>query len=126
MKISEGLEAPQSYLDASPEVVKQVVNGCGPGGWKFDIIPDTILGLSIKEACNIHDWEYTVGLTIHDKERADKRFRKNCMTLVWNAKGFWAKVLRRHRELRVDEYYLAVRICGDSAFWANKPQPVTA
>lgn len=125
MNVTAGLDASQAYRDALPEVVAQVVNGCGPGGWKFDIIPDTVLGLSIKEACNIHDWDYTVGLTEQDKEAADKRFRRNCTALVNNATGFWARVLRRHRHLRVDEYYTAVRLFGDAAFWANKkPHPM--
>ncbi|QXE85952.1 hypothetical protein KP003_16555 [Geomonas nitrogeniifigens] len=120
MKVTAGLDASQAYRDALPEVVAQVVNGCGPGGWKFDIIPDTVLGLSIKEACNIHDWDYTVGLTDADKHAADQRFKRNCLAMVNNARGFWAVVLRYHRRLRVEEYYQAVRLFGDDAFWANK------
>lgn len=122
MNVSYGLDAPQSYLDALPEVVAQVVNGCGPGGWKFDLIPDTIWGLSIKEACNIHDWAYTTGMTIDDKYAADNQFLHNCLALVANAKGFWATMLRPMRRMRAKEYYEAVHLCGDGPFWAGKEQ----
>ena len=61
MEISPYLFAPESYLRALPEVIAKVVNGCGPGGWKVDLVPDTILLLSVTESCNIHDWCYSEG-----------------------------------------------------------------
>lgn len=122
MKVSKGLTAPQSYLDAIPEVVAQVVNGCGPGGWKFDIIPDTVYGLSIKEACNIHDWRYTLGTSEADKDQADKEFLSNCLALVSNDKSFLGYALHYPRRLRAREYFEAVHCFGDNAFWAGKEQ----
>lgn len=120
MNITQGLIASQSYLDALPEVVEKVVNGCGPGGWKVDLIPDTVLGLSIKEACNIHDWDYAEGSTGYHKSIADDRFLLNCLFLIDNAKGFWAMLLRRHRKVRAYGYHLAVSSFGYDAFWKGK------
>lgn len=123
MKVSPGLTASQSYLDASPEVVAAVVNGCGPGGWKFDIIPDTVFGLSIKEACNIHDWDYAEGSTAEDKRLADYRFKNNCYAIIDNADGWFNRMLRYHRTIRVIEYYEAVQHFGGDAFWQGKEKP---
>lgn len=124
MNITQGLIASQSYLDALPEVVARVVNGCGPGGWKVDLIPDTVLGLSIEEACNIHDWDYTEGSTGYDKCIADDRFLLNCLFLIENAKGFWAIIFRHHRKLRAYEYHLAVSSFGHDAFWKGKEKRI--
>lgn len=41
-----------------PEHHSKLVNGCGPDGWKGALIPDSFLGVSIHEACNIHDFDY--------------------------------------------------------------------
>ena len=123
MNVSPGLTASDSYLRATPEVIAMFVNGCGPGGWKFDLIPDTMLGLSVTEACNIHDWDYTEGKTQADKEAADERFLANCRALIDNAPGIINRLLRYHRRLRALEYYEAVKHFGDEAFWAGKDRP---
>jgi hypothetical protein len=114
------LYAPEAYVSASPEVRAQVTNGCGPGGWKFDIVPDTIYGLNITEACNIHDWMYTVGEDLAAKDEADRVFLNNVLRLIEAAQGFWAKLLRPLRRVRAREYYEAVHVFGGPAFWDNK------
>ena len=119
-KIDNRLFAPEQYRAASPEVIAQVVNGCGTAGWKGKLVPDTIWFLNVKEACQIHDWMYAVGQTAADKEEADEVFLINLNRLVNEATGFWADLLRNHRRLRVREYYLAVRYCGGPAFWTGK------
>lgn len=123
MNVSYGLRAPQSYLDALPEVVAQVVNGCGPGGWKFDVIADNLLGLPIGEECDVHDWEYTVGLTLADKEAADERFLLNMLWKIRHAEGWKAKCLVLPRMWLALKYYEAVALAGRSAFWDGKIQP---
>lgn len=120
MEVCNDLYAPETYWTASPEVRAQVCNGCGPGGWKLKLIPDTVLGLSVRECCNIHDWMYTCGRTIEDKDAADRAFLNNMLRLVNDATGFWASVLRYHRRLRVAEYYEAVHLFGGPAFWSGK------
>jgi hypothetical protein len=113
------LECSPEYLAASPEVRHQVCNGCGPGGWKFDIIPDNLLGLPIHEPCDIHDWDYAFGSTQADKEAADSRFLRNMMDTINNYKG-WTRILNHWRRKLALDYYEAVHLAGDSAFWENK------
>ena len=107
---------PESYFTASDEVRKLVVNGCGAGGWKFDIVPDTIYGLNITEECNIHDWMYDQGSTAEDKAFADKVLLHNLLVKINDA----FVLLRPLRRIRAYEYYEAVKLFGNSAFWANK------
>ena len=112
------LFAPENYVLASLAVRAQVVNGCGPGGWKVDIIPDTIYGLNVSEACNIHDWMYTTGETLADKEEADRVFLNNILRLIDAADSIW--LLRKLRRIRAREYFEAVSHFGGPAFWAGK------
>jgi len=112
------LYAPESYIKASPHVRNQVINGCGPGGWKKKIIPDHLLGLSIKEACNIHDWMYFTGCCIADKEEADRVFRNNMLRIIEAGGGM--KILQRYRRYLAQAYYESVEHLGGLAFWANK------
>jgi len=108
--------APQSYLEVTPEERSQVCNGCGTGGWKGALVPETMWGLNISEACQIHDWMYHEGITENDKVFADILFLRNILRLI-NAHGGWLKVLRRYRAMT---YYNAVAEAGSAAFWANK------
>lgn len=111
------LYAPESYVNALAEV-RKVINGCGPGGWKGRLVPDTILGLSIHEACNIHDWMYHCGETIADKEEADRVFLNNCLRLIEVRGGL--RLVVRLRMLLACTYYLAVKLFGGPFFWAEK------
>lgn len=115
------LYAPRSYVEA-PDVIRRiVVNGCGVGGWKGKLVPDTVWGLSIREACNIHDWMYHEGDTIKEKEEADRVFLNNMLRLV-DAGAWWLRGVRRRR---AHKYYLAVRMFGGPAFWEGKNPPET-
>lgn len=114
------LYAPESYITASPEVRAIAVNGCGPGGWKVDLVPDTIWFLDISAACNIHDWMYTTGDTLADKEEADRVFLNNMLRLIYGATGTSGRLLRNPRRIRAWEYYEFVQHFGGPAFWENK------
>ena len=106
------------YYDTPKKVRDTIVNGCGPSGWgwKARIIPETLYGLDVSEACNIHDFGYYFGVTLWDKESVDDMFLENMNTLI--SKGsWWFRFLRRRRALK---YYWAVRIFGKRAFMANK------
>jgi hypothetical protein len=112
------LRAPESYWEASEEVRALVVNGCGPSGWKEKIVPDTIYGLNVKDACEIHDWEYEAGETLRDKILADINLLVNLIIIIINhTKKKWLIALRC---LRAMKYFIAVLIFGRSAFWAGK------
>lgn len=110
------LECSDSYARAHPEVVQVVTNGCGPMGWKVKIIPDTVYGLNISNACRIHDWDYAEGSTEEEKALADARFLRNANKIVDS--GFI--LLRPMRRARVLTYYAAVHTCGESSYWFSK------
>jgi hypothetical protein len=114
----QGLFAPLSYRGAPKEVRDIAVNGCGTGGWKGALVPETMWGLDIREACNIHDWMYLAGETIADKEEADRVFLNNLLRIIeTDSRWEWLAALRRRRALK---YYEAVRVFGGPAFWNGK------
>jgi hypothetical protein len=116
MIVEDILISTLGYKALKPEAKKEICNGCGSAGAKFDFIPDTIYGLNITEVCNIHDYDYHVGETEEDRRAADHRFLNNLMIII-NMKGGWLRWFRRRRALK---YYEAVRELGSDAFWAGK------
>ncbi len=117
------LFAPNDYIKSSKQVRARVVNGCGTGGWKGALVPETMYGLKITAACNIHDWMYLRGQTMADKEEADRVFLNNLLRLInFGSSWGWLKALRRRRALK---YYHAVRLAGGPAFWDGKNNPDT-
>jgi hypothetical protein len=108
------LYAPREYLHLKPEARSRICNGCGPKSWKFDLVPDTIYGLSIAECCNIHDFMYWAGKTKRDRMFADALFLLNGVLLIMHASRNAAmKLLRVSRMMK---YYLAVALLGGKAF----------
>ena len=111
---------PDSYKEASNEKKKKICNGCGPGGWKFDLVPDTMYGLSITEACNVHDWMYYEGDTTDDKKRADRILLENILLLIDNnyskSNSWWKGLIRWLRRRRAYKYYEAVADFGGSSY----------
>lgn len=112
------LYAPESYHLATQEVRDLVTNGCGTSGWKGWIVPDTVYFLSIREACQIHDWMYTAGQTLADKGEADRVFLNNMLRII-DAAGGW-RILVLARKTRARDYYEAVHLFGGPAFWSGK------
>ncbi len=111
------LFAPAEYFQLSPAAHKAICNGCGTSGWKGRLVPGHLLWLSIKEACDIHDYMYHVGNSIADKEEADRVFLNNMLRIV-EAESVW--LLRRWRRHMAIDYYGAVRDFGGPAFWTDK------
>lgn len=74
------LRAPDSYYQATPDEMREVVNGCGPESWKFKL--DKTLGVNLFEACAIHDWRYELGGNKHDRKKADQEFILNCVVIA--------------------------------------------
>ncbi len=109
-----GLVVPKDYYQAPQSQVDEVTNGCGPAGWKIDVVPDTIYGLNVNGACNPHDWMYEFGETRGDKEYADEIFLDNLNTIIDNKGGYsWFVWLRKRR---AKKYYYAVKLAGEDSF----------
>lgn len=103
------LIAPQTYREASPELIAKVCNGCGSSKARLDFVPDKFWGLDVTPACNIHDWMYHEG---HDKGLADATFLANMAILAAQGSA-WLIIPRLHMACR---YFLAVYFCGASSF----------
>jgi len=110
------LYSPDTYKNASRCDKKATCNGCGSKGFGGWVVPDTLWGLDIEEVCNIHDWMYSEGKTIEDKDKADRVMLNNMIRLI--EKG--TRWLRRVRRMRAKSYYKAVKYFGGSAFWDDK------
>ena len=122
--MSEFDEGKTDWLDSLPGYMELddaerfvICNGCGAANSKFDFIPDTIYGLSIKEACYRHDYAYHVGKTEADKKAADEQFLRNMLTII-NTQSI--PLLKWARRWRAMTYYSAVCDKGHKAFWAGK------
>ena len=89
-------------------------NGCG-SGWNAPLVPDTIYFVSIKECCKYHDYAYSVGTTLEDKEKADREFLNN-MTRVIKSIDKWYYPTRLAL-WRAKNYYHMVKWFGGAAFF---------
>lgn len=109
------LYQPNSYYEASLEERKKVCNGCGAkGGIK---VPSTFIGLNIKEACNIHDWMFKEGTTKADFIFANVMFLVNLIVIIINGSNIFTRAIRLFFAVN---YFLAVALKGDDAFWKDK------
>ena len=111
------LYAPESFWELED---KSELNGCGPKSAGL-MVPDTIFGLNISAACNIHDHCYTLKpYSISTKDWADRIFLNNILRLNESTKWRWLKRLRRWSAYR---YYNAVRKFGGIFYWRGKNRP---
>jgi hypothetical protein len=104
------------YKQLTDEEKARICNGAGATGrWISSFIPNTMYGLDCVEAFNIHDYDYHVGITRADKDRADRRMLDNLLILINHAGGLLAWLRRR----RAMKYYEAVVTFGDDAFFSK-------
>lgn len=106
-----------SYHNATEEEREAAYNGLGPEwmGLFRKLVPNTIYGLSVREAIRIHDFEYTLGGSKVKKEAADHRLFYNLKHTIDMNGGFkWLKALRKRRAWK---YYMLTRNFGDAAFF---------
>ena len=111
------LYAPTEYWNLSAKDKARLCNGCGTKGLGGLLVPDTLYGLSIESACNIHDYQYHRGSTIEDKHEADRTFLNNMIRIIEAKSGILLRWIRRYRAM---SYYTAVRDFGGPAFWSKK------
>jgi hypothetical protein len=128
-----GLDAPPEFwsdLINAPERIKECCNGVGSQvGWlgklTYHLIPNTIWGLSITEASDIHDWMYvypksfaTKQDALNWKHMADNLLLDNIITII-ERDTYWTllKIIRRQRAMA---YYSAVDEAGVESFLDGK------
>ena len=125
------LQAPPEYLKmlkTKPDIVDSVVNGVGSEseGIFYHLTPDTNWLMNINPVSHPHDWMYTFPLYFPSvaeglawKRLADHWFDLNHAAMI-NDGSSWLKTVRN---LRRDEYNLALDAGGSEAFWCNKMLP---
>ena len=94
--------------------------GCGPGGIGDFLVPDTVYGLSIRDACRVHDWGYRhcKNASEDDRARHDRILKNNSQRIVdFHTKNWLLKKLRYRRVLT---YYYMVKNFGSTAYWSER------
>jgi hypothetical protein len=112
------LYAPSGYRKASNKKIIEIANGCGPQGWLQWKRLNNFFGLSVKEACNIHDWMYHFGTTSKDKKMADSLFYNNMHYLI--EKNTQSRFLQFLRFCQAFIYYILTKYFGYFIFRKNK------
>lgn len=110
--------APEQYWRIPKDVREREYEGCGPGKIGDYFVPDSIFGVSITPACRVHDFMYSVGETIADKEEADRVFLNNMIRIVSDKSSnrFTRCIMLRI----VKKYYQGVKYFGGPSFWDGK------
>ena len=112
------LYAPNEYWAASKEERETHCNGCGSElDLSGKLVPNTMYGLNVRQACCIHDWMYYFGKTYADKLFADAIFLLNLTVMILDKSGWWSKLPRL---LRATKYFVAVARYGDKSFFDDK------
>ncbi len=132
----KGLWAPESFwyaLARNPGEIARVCNGVGsPGSWTYHLIPDTVWGLDVTPASDIHDWMYTYPLKFQSdaealewKAKADRALLNNMVRLFERAErdSWLARRLAWLRRRRARLYYEAVANFGGPSFWEGRNRP---
>lgn len=100
---------------------KNICNGIGPRGIIGDLIPETIWGLKITEAGNIHDFDYYVVTDIINKLTADIVFLVNMYRIIYFESS---NALLWFRQNRAINYYKVVLLSGIYFLDRNIEKPV--
>ncbi len=96
----------------------EIVGGCGPGEWGDPLVPDSILGVDISPACDIHDYAYLIGETEEEKTNADIELFANGFRIIkQKSKNKFTSFLRA---IILSWYFLAVAYGGQSSYDKEK------
>jgi len=116
-------------LDHHPDKWVEYCNGVGSpeGGWfrrlTYRLTPDTIWGMDITPASDIHDVEYTVPDHYNTKFTAEEYRHESDMRLRRNIEALadrgW-RFLRAKRYARARAYYHIVRVMARDGFYKGK------
>lgn len=110
---NQGLLAPESYWKLSNDEKYEITNGCGPAR-ATNLIPDSVFGVDLAKACDIHDYTYTRPETMMDRADADDLFLVNMHRAV--AQSLRSPFLQVMAFFAVNLYYLTVRLFGRRYF----------
>lgn len=125
----DGMSADVDYIKATPEQRASVCNGLGPASlklfgfkmpnWVKNIMfPDTIYGLNVNPAANIHDWDYEYMPKNEESRRvADAHFYENVLVLIERARKNSPFFLTWLRKQRARFYYSMLKRYGKAAFY---------
>lgn len=109
------LSAPAGYWTLKPAEKAVICNGCGAKSALIDFVPDTIWGLSISEACDIHDYSWFVCKpTVEEFRHWNRVFLDNMLQIIEKDSANW--FMRWLRQLRAFKYYQAVDTVGWKIF----------
>lgn len=89
-------------------------NGCGPKGWLGKLIPDHLFGLSVNEACDLHDEQYIQGGNDYQRKLADQIFLNGILDKIRNTND--KKLISFLRKISAYSYYFAIRLFGNTFF----------
>jgi hypothetical protein len=127
------LWAPESFWDRlknDPASLKKICNGVGSEtSWTYHLTPNTIWGLDVTPASDIHDFMYFYPITFDSdeeglawKDKADRVFLNNMIRLFEKAESesWWARRFSTMRRNRAQLYFKAVQNFGGTSFWEGK------
>ena len=78
------------------------------------MIPNSILGVDLKPACDIHDYTYALQNSVRDRKDADDLFLVNMHKLM--SRNLRSAPMRFLGTIGIGLYYLAVRLLGGHYF----------
>jgi len=107
---------PESYRKLTPEEKSKICNGAGSSQYGFDFVPDTMYGLNLNIAADIHDYMYFFGISRLDKIIADVVYLHNMFAYI-ESNSYWFMVWVR--ENRALSYAMAVNSFGDGSFFID-------
>ena len=87
------LAAPLSFLAIPHDELPFYYNGCGPRGLSR-VIPQSLLGLSIRYLCYIHDHMYERCCCEEDEIIADGIFAQNLTLWIWHHSKWYSMMPR--------------------------------
>ena len=111
-EVAAFLYAPDGFADLLPSERSSICNGIGASSGLSRLVPDTIWGIYVGIAGDIHDYSYWLGGTDEDRDTADAVFYHNLLVLIITHGGLLAPL----RRWRARKYYLALRVGGKAHF----------
>lgn len=108
--VKDGLRAPETYFSLLFDDKKRICNGVGAKDHWTAILPESIMGASINESANIHDYMVYFAQREEDYDLADLVFGRNMRQQITDQSSNMFTCFIRL--VIADAYYVAVRFKG--------------